>query len=564
MTAITAEQQSEREHEVTYELLLTLLEYGPQNHVSKTRSWADITSDRHQFSSPVQWIATQDSLLDARHVQRYVEIGPSGTLSSMLQQTLEQKPGPASGHGGPKCLTFADELEEVRRTTEGESESTDPATASDEPDARPTPAAPEPTPVAAPIVGAKTRRCLELEDAPATASEALLAIVASGLRTAKASVDTSHSIKFLAKGRSALQNEIVGNLTAEFRQLPDAVEEIALVELGRELQRTFGGKLGPHLNEWLANKVSAKLGPSMTVSKLRARLRESFGLKEGRQDSFFLGADFDSIGSRLTDDQESWQMVHGWAESYMQARGLEHVVGPAGEEAAAAAALPGAAPETTSPQLARFGRELADLMAKHFQPGGDESNQAEAGRQTRQQADGLLEQSNMKQLVDELGPEFVAGVRPCFRPEMVYRYQSSWNWAVQDLYVTLSAVVAKARAGSEPEPREWLQAECERLRGRATDRMRRCARYLLAKWERMPEAEGAGSCLALLHGLLQDGGAVPRAVVADNGGIVYEETPPAERRAAQWPVRLCTMEPGGAWETDAELTSLFHAAARRH
>lgn len=46
---------------------------------------------------------------------------------------------------------------------------------------------------------------VEIEDVPASAIEALLAIVAAGLRTAKANIDRSQSIRFLAKGELNLQ-----------------------------------------------------------------------------------------------------------------------------------------------------------------------------------------------------------------------------------------------------------------------------------------------------------------------------------------------------------------------
>ena len=80
-------------------------------------------------------------------------------------------------------------------------------------------------------------------------------------------------------GRSALQNEIIGNLVTEFAQSPDAVEDLAITELAQELQKTSSGKLGPFINEWLGKRISAELAPSLTLSKLRVHLRDSFGLK---------------------------------------------------------------------------------------------------------------------------------------------------------------------------------------------------------------------------------------------------------------------------------------------
>ena len=114
---------------------------------------------------------------------------------------------------------------------------------------------------------------------------------------------------------------------AEFGRLPEAVETTAVSELDQELQATHMGDLGPFLNDWLIKKVSAKFSPSISVSKLRNRLQASHGLGKGHQDTLFItSADFDAIGARLADENESWKTVDAWASAYMAVRGLQRVV----------------------------------------------------------------------------------------------------------------------------------------------------------------------------------------------------------------------------------------------
>lgn len=147
-------------------------------------------------------IATQDSLLSMRKEhQRYVEIGPSNTLSTMMKKTVAQN-GDANGDQElPECLTYADELEAIRKASEPDPEVEDEEIASDAPaEIAPAQTAPEPVPVAAPVVQAAS--VAEIEDAPPTAAEAVVTMVAAGLKIGRDGVDVTQSIKFLAKGES--------------------------------------------------------------------------------------------------------------------------------------------------------------------------------------------------------------------------------------------------------------------------------------------------------------------------------------------------------------------------
>ena len=45
----------------------------------------------YQFASPVRWIETQDVLFTRYNFERFIEIGPSPTLTSMATRTLKAK-----------------------------------------------------------------------------------------------------------------------------------------------------------------------------------------------------------------------------------------------------------------------------------------------------------------------------------------------------------------------------------------------------------------------------------------------------------------------------------------
>lgn len=118
----------------------------------------------------------------------------------MMKKTMAQIGDSGDEKELPECLTYADELEAIRKAAEPEPEVEDEEAAPDaQPESAPAPSVPAPTPVAAPVVQAAV--VAEIEDAPPTAAEAVVTIVAAGLKMAREAVDVTQSVKFLAKGQ---------------------------------------------------------------------------------------------------------------------------------------------------------------------------------------------------------------------------------------------------------------------------------------------------------------------------------------------------------------------------
>lgn len=129
--------------------------------------------------------------------QRFIEIGPSATLATMMKKTLAQAGN--SIQGTHECLTFNDELEAFRKASEPEPESENEeeggsSVEASQAEAVPVTASSAPLPLVAPV------EQTAIQDSPPTAHEVVLAIVAVGLKTAKGNVDVAQSVKFLAKG----------------------------------------------------------------------------------------------------------------------------------------------------------------------------------------------------------------------------------------------------------------------------------------------------------------------------------------------------------------------------
>lgn len=103
-----------------------------------------------------------------------------------------------------ECLTYADELEAIRKASEPEPEIEDEEVAADlQVGIAAAETVPVPAPIAAPVVQAAS--VTDIEDAPPAAKDAVVTIVAAGLKIARDGVDSTQSIKFLAKGESRCQ-----------------------------------------------------------------------------------------------------------------------------------------------------------------------------------------------------------------------------------------------------------------------------------------------------------------------------------------------------------------------
>ena len=86
-------------------------------------------------------------------------------------------------------------------------------------------------------------------DRPVSTAEVVRAVVALKLKKKLADVPMDKSIKDLVGGKSTLQNEILGDISAELAvsSMPERVEEMPLSEVGEKLKGS--GRLGKHFTQ---------------------------------------------------------------------------------------------------------------------------------------------------------------------------------------------------------------------------------------------------------------------------------------------------------------------------
>lgn len=75
-----------------------------------------------------------------------------------------------------------------------------------------------------------------------------------------------------ASGKSTLQNELMGDLTAEFGNLPEDAESVTLESLGASLGSNFSGQLGKPMSRLVFKLVSSKMPADFNQAALREYL----------------------------------------------------------------------------------------------------------------------------------------------------------------------------------------------------------------------------------------------------------------------------------------------------
>ncbi|KAL5049289.1 Sterigmatocystin biosynthesis fatty acid synthase subunit alpha [Aspergillus fruticulosus] len=157
-------------------------------------------------------------------------------------------------------------------------------------------------------------------DTPLTAMTIIRALIARKLRRSETEIDPSRSIKELCGGKSTLQNELIGELGNEFRTpLPDRAEDVSLADLDAALGEV---SLGPTSAALLQRVFTAKMPARMTVSAVRERLAETWGLAVHRQTAVLVAALAAEPQSRLTSLEAAHQYWDSLTEAYGQSLGL--------------------------------------------------------------------------------------------------------------------------------------------------------------------------------------------------------------------------------------------------
>ncbi|PCH04717.1 Thiolase-like, subgroup [Penicillium occitanis (nom. inval.)] len=518
-------------------------------------------------------IETQDALLGEEKIERFVEIGPSNTLTGLAKQTIETK---YKDHD--TALSIQRQLLNLR-TSENEiyyanAETAEiPKQAPPKADTTPTAQAPAPTPAtpasqpSAPSTGSSgggSKSIASAEDVPVKAEDIILTVIAQKLKKSTADISLSSNIKALVGGRSTLENEIVGDLLSEFSNLPERSEELSLTELGETLSAANAQRrLGKTTNGLVTRVISTSMPGDFNMTKVRKYLEDRWGFQVGRQDAVLLSTIASPPKNRLQDQKETQAYVDALVKEYAQAAGLAMNEGPT-EQVAAVQVNPEALNNVVKRQ-----EELAAQKLKAYASFLNVDLHAD-GKSAENSESAMLElQRQLDLWIAEHGEAYANGITPVFDAKKLREYSSYWTWALQDL----TATFYKIGRGTLRVDKELIDDITYRLGNRSSTRLAETIKYLLTQCSDEKQKSFYG---LLLKTVTESLGSIPvfksttnflgpRTTIDEVGNIKYSEVPRGEDGSKTDfgdSTRLphIKRKDNKGWTFNSETTSLYNKA----
>ncbi|PYH65948.1 fatty acid synthase subunit alpha [Aspergillus vadensis CBS 113365] len=536
----------------------------------------------YQFASPVRWIETQDVVLQEQKVDRLIEIGPAETLLGMIKKTLAAKYQVHdaalaiereiwSHKKNAREIYYESGDAEVAPAQTGK-EASIPAAHPSQPTTPVTPpkAAETTTPQPAPVRQASPN----IEDKPIAAIDIIVALIAHKLKKSLQDIDLSQTIKKLVGGRSTLENEIVGDLGAEFGSIPDAPEDTPLSELAQsiEAQGSWKKGLGKTTQTLVNRMVSAKMPAGLGSGEVRAHLLNRWGLQTGRQDAVLLRAAVQQPAARLADTSAALAFLDDTVQQYAQDSKIDLSSAGTSSDGAGASSGPVVVDQSAVKALAKSQDDRAQAMLEVYAKllGVD----LRAGHKANTKAaEVIAELQNELQLwISEHGEVYGSGIKPMLSVVKARRYDSFWNWALQDTVdlfhriltgtITLPSretetIMGRIARKSNPklvQMLEYLETQCLKLRNPRAINARDALRQLRLACN--PQISGAQPLTA--HRLIVD---APKTTIDSQGKIHYTEIPRVTVDAVP-PATLKSLGSQG-WESRADLNAAFMATLRQ-
>ena len=393
----------------------------------------------YQSASPVKWIQTQDIFFSQYNFERFVEIGPGPTLTGMATRTLKAKyeAGDNSVSRTRAVFCHAKNAKEIYYQFEDEPEAAAEASSPAES------AAPAATTIAAAPVAvaasAGSGPVAQIPDEPIKALDILLVIIAQKLKKKVEEIPVSKAIKDLVGGKSTLQNEILGDLQAEFSSAPEKGEELPLDELGAALSAGHSGNLGKYTTGMISRLVGGKMPGGFNLSAMKAYLGKQWGLGAARADAAILLGITLEPAKRLGSEPEAKAWLDAVAAAYAKQAGISLSSGSGGGGGAA-----GGGAVMNSEEFLKFKAEQEGFAAQHV-----ELYMRHLGRDSRaggqlydeENANSAKLQSCLDDIAREHGDVYISGVLPVFDPLKARHFDSAWNWVRQDALIMFYDII---------------------------------------------------------------------------------------------------------------------------
>eukprot|EP00002_Diphylleia_rotans_P033397 TRINITY_DN709_c0_g1_i3.p1 TRINITY_DN709_c0_g1~~TRINITY_DN709_c0_g1_i3.p1 ORF type:complete len:4344 (-),score=1082.54 TRINITY_DN709_c0_g1_i3:153-13184(-) len=278
----------------------------------------------YQFASPVRWIETQDVFFREFNIERMIEVGPAPTLYTMAKRTLEI--GGFSPfvtrelywYNRDKTSIYYEQADEEEEESTSASQPESASASTPAPAQTPAPVAvAAPAPVVVVAAAVSSAPAAAVPDAPVTALEFFQTLLALRLKKPYADIAPTSTIKSLVGGKSALQNELIGDIEKEFGgSVPEGAADASISALAQQMGRNYS-QLGKVSSNLVHKLISSKMPGSFSMSKVKSYLSSTYGFGEGRTQGLLLH----SLAHEPAARQGSEADAQSWLDSMVQSYG---------------------------------------------------------------------------------------------------------------------------------------------------------------------------------------------------------------------------------------------------
>ncbi|KAL3469428.1 hypothetical protein BJX99DRAFT_268262 [Aspergillus californicus] len=526
-------------------------------------------------------IETQQQLFRSKEcIQRFVEIGPRTTLSTMAKKSaaIHAASHPSSQWPNLEFLSYHDNQAEImyhysNDTGSPESPSQSPGQATVE-----TPSPPTLTiqPLLTP--NAPFPNVTPSADLALAASHVVLSMTAQKLRRRFDRVPVERTIRDLSGGKSTLQNELTGDLVAEFGKVPEGVEDKSLSALGEILQAGFSETPGKAMASLISRFISSKMPGGFNQSSIQEYLTSRWGLTKSHSSIPLCFATTMEPASRLGNVDEARFYLDDLVTAYATFQGISFLPSSPNDDVLhshSPVVVDMAGLDELNQRQQKIHRAQFDSLAEYLDidPFASQNRLAESEARVSK-LEGTLDLLKL-----ELDEQFIQGIKPIFNTQQAREYDSWWNWGREELIVLLNQICENPLSACTPGIESRMQRLLNRWDPTCTDIVHarldgvhssHASIRLILK-----EVIALGKQTLLVHPLfvytLQP--LSPQTTITRTGQLEYQETPrniryypDAVRHGPKWVenhapgsfVHIRTRRNENNWEYDPRATSLYH------
>ncbi|KAJ1958568.1 fatty acid synthase alpha subunit Lsd1 [Linderina pennispora] len=407
----------------------------------------------YQFTSPVRWITTMQSLIVTHSTKQVTEIGPAPVLTKMVKQActmatvFREKPTVlhVSQDHDKVYYIYA---QDVAVTSESQPKEVESLVAK-APAALPQSQLPvaensqADTSVVVADPGQSMGAASPVPDKPIELADVIRAVIGQKMKRSLVDIPLTRSLKEIAAGKSILLNDIMGDMMKELsKQIPNKAEDMTIQQLASSFG-SFHGVLGVHTRTLISKLFSVKLPNTFTLSVAKDFLQKTYGLGKQRQDGFFLLAVTMEPPSRLASDDEVKGWISSVAEVYSKKEGITYTRTSDGQSGLGSGQNTAIA-TINSAEFDKAQKGQRDLVMRQIQTLAKHIGlDMRKGEHMYEAADTelLALKTEMADIKNELGYGLTKGTQPLFDKRKSRHLNSYWNWARQDAFDWINRMI---------------------------------------------------------------------------------------------------------------------------